>query len=285
MDLSKSVPLIAPPPREMTQREPNTAKVAKQLTLENLTARPEAKPKPKVFSSPPAERGRPAPAPAPVLEPGQVNIAQAPPPALGNLPAIPSIAPPKPQIQTEEKPKLAFERPGSSMGTVAGTGRVEVPKPASVEERVRGMSHAAGAGGEAVGDVGVDFEGGLGQSSPQPGSTPRQASSLQLLSDPMGVDFKPYMIRVLTAVRRNWFAVIPESARFGRRGRVMIQFSINRAGGVPKLVIDTPSGTDAFDRAAVAGISASVPFPPLPPEFKGEQIRLQLAFFYNVPSR
>jgi TonB family protein len=90
---------------------------------------------------------------------------------------------------------------------------------------------------------------------------------------------------VLTAVRRNWMAVIPESGRMGRRGLVQLQFSIDRQGRVPKLVIATPSGTEAFDRAAVAGVSASNPFPPLPPDFKGEQIRLQLSFAYNVPTR
>ena len=36
------------------------------------------------------------------------------------------------------------------------------------------------------------------------------------------------------------------------------------------------------DRAAVAGISASVPFPPLPAEFKGSEVRLQFAFVYNM---
>jgi outer membrane biosynthesis protein TonB len=41
----------------------------------------------------------------------------------------------------------------------------------------------------------------------------------------------------------------------------------------------------ALDRAAVAGISASNPFPPLPAEFRGEQIRLQFTFLYNVPAR
>jgi outer membrane biosynthesis protein TonB len=46
-----------------------------------------------------------------------------------------------------------------------------------------------------------------------------------------------------------------------------------------------PSGTEALDRAAVAGVSASNPFPPLPGEFKGDQIRVQLVFFYNVASR
>ena len=39
----------------------------------------------------------------------------------------------------------------------------------------------------------------------------------------------------------------------------------------------------AFDQAAVASVSASNPFPPLPSEYKGSEIRLQLAFSYNVP--
>ena len=87
----------------------------------------------------------------------------------------------------------------------------------------------------------------------------------------MGIDFRPYLTRILASVRRNWFAVIPESAKLGRGGRVQIQFAINRDGRVPKLVIASPSGAEALDRAAVAGISASNPFPPLPPEFRGER--------------
>jgi TonB family protein len=115
---------------------------------------------------------------------------------------------------------------------------------------------------------------------PNPG---RAGSRLELLSDPQGVDFKPYLIQVLAAVRRNWFAVIPESVKLGQRGRVVIQFAISRAGSVPKLVISYPSGAEALDRAAVAGISASNPFPPLPAEFRGGEVRLQLSFVYNMP--
>jgi len=40
--------------------------------------------------------------------------------------------------------------------------------------------------------------------APSPGES---KSNLQLLSDPRGVDFKPYMIQVLMAVRRNWLAI------------------------------------------------------------------------------
>ncbi len=99
---------------------------------------------------------------------------------------------------------------------------------------------------------------------PTPGTV---GSSLELLSDPRGVDFKPYLIRPWPSVKRNWMAVIPESARLGRRGRVVIQFVISSDGSVPKLVIASASGADALDRAAVAGISATNPFPRCPTIF------------------
>jgi TonB family protein len=68
----------------------------------------------------------------------------------------------------------------------------------------------------------------------------------------------------------------------GRTGRVQLQFAIDRDGSVPKLVIAMESGTEALDRAAVAGVSASTPFPPLPSGFQGNQVRLQLTFSYNI---
>jgi TonB family protein len=101
----------------------------------------------------------------------------------------------------------------------------------------------------------------------------------------MGVDFRPYLMQVLAAVRRNWMAVMPESVKMGLRGRVSIQFAIGRGGAVLKLVYAEQSGTRSLDEAAVAGISASNPFPPLPLEFKGERIVVQLNFAYNMPRR
>jgi TonB family protein len=86
-------------------------------------------------------------------------------------------------------------------------------------------------------------------------------------------------------VRRNWFAVMPESANLGRRGRVAVQFAVAKNGTVTKVVFGTQSGADALDRAAVASISMSNPFPPLPNEFRGNVIRLQFTFMYNSASR
>jgi TonB family protein len=217
---------------------------------------------------------------APSIDTGQLRAAAPPPQGLGS-----PIAPPPPQIAAEEKPKLTFENPGTQTGVAGqvGLGRVPVPR-ASVDDALKQVVRGQGSRGLVVGD-----EDSAMAASPSARVVPipgKMGSSVELLSDPMGVDFWPYLIKVLSSVRRNWFAVIPESARLGQRGgRVIIQFAIDRNGSVPKLVIANSSGTDALDRAAVAGISASNPFPPLPPEFRGGQIRLQFAFRYNVGAR
>ncbi|MCC6586477.1 MAG: TonB C-terminal domain-containing protein [Bryobacterales bacterium] len=297
-------PLIAPPV-EMTQKAPNKGKPATELNLQGLLSRPSvATPPPtqpgmtrpaapKQFSAPVSAAPAPAapkPIEAPKLEEKPRDVADV---QAKNLPGLGVQVPPPPvqppRIQAEEqKPKLAFERPGANSGSpnaqgVGASGKIPLPQPSTVEAATRQVARAGGAG-LTVGDIG-EGTGGLGESLNLPNAPLKNGSALELLSDPMGVDFRPYLIRILSSVRRNWLAVIPESARLGRRGKVLIQFAINRDGSVPKLVIATPSGTESFDRAAVAGISASNPFPPLPDEFRGPQVRLQFTFLYNTPKR
>jgi TonB family protein len=117
---------------------------------------------------------------------------------------------------------------------------------------------------------------GAGQGLPgSPGELP------QLLSDPMGVDFRPYLTQILTIVRRNWFAVMPESVKLGQSGKVAVQFAVARTGTVTKVVYAAQSGNRALDQAAVAAISMSNPFPALPVDYKGDRIVLQFNFAYN----
>jgi TonB family protein len=96
------------------------------------------------------------------------------------------------------------------------------------------------------------------------------------------VDFGPYLARIVYIVRRNWYAVIPESARLGEKGRVSVVFEILKDGSVPQLRLVASSGSDPLDRAALAGIRASIPFPPLPEEFTGNHLVLQFIFLYNL---
>jgi TonB family protein len=99
----------------------------------------------------------------------------------------------------------------------------------------------------------------------------------------MGVDFNPYLSRVLQNVRQNWYTLIPEVARapIMKKGKVSIEFAIMKDGTVQGLRYVSSSGDVALDRAAYGGITGSNPFPPLPTEFKGQYLALRFHFFYN----
>lgn len=275
-DFHQVTPLVAPPLTQLTQKAPNRGQVAKEVNVEDLLPRPATVERPaplpgaRAFRPPtPVKPGLPQPEAPRIAEPPKIeasnNLPRGPLPAAG----VPN-APPPPQIQPKETPKLAFETPGQNSVSSEKTQPKLTPPKVDLEAAI----HNPARGGE------LDLPPTLPGSMPTPASP--EGLTPELLSDPLGVDFKPYLARILALVRQNWFAVIPESARLGNHGVVMLQFIIDRDGQVPKLVIATPSGSEALDRAAVAGISASVPFPPLPQEYKGQQIRLQFAFKYNV---
>jgi len=247
------MPLIAPLTK-LTQKAPNKGKLNKEFTT------PEIQPRARIQipPAPPAPRFQPAPAPAPkpatpLPEPPKIEADAAP---KIDLPPIAG-----PQIEPVEKPKLAFENP---LPRPAPKGALP---PVTVAQTLRdAMRNPSAAGG--------------GPAMNLPASPGVQPNTMQLLSDPMGVDFTAYLAQVRAAVLRYWKSVWPESARMGRTGRVSLQLSIDRAGMVPKLTISSSSGVDALDRAAVAAVSGSIPFAPLPREFKGRVIEFQLTFDY-----
>jgi TonB family protein len=255
--------LIFPRSLDLTQKAPNQGKVAKELDVRSaVQAQPAQAPHVRQFSAPPpGQSGEPAQLLTPQIEAPQIQTG----PLAAQIPTVgtgagimnPLPAPPRPIPAAPPKTPPA-------------------PKPQDV---VRAALPPGGRG-PTVGDLSED--------SPRvPGVTPspcNDCSALQLLSDPKNVDFKPYLLQVLAMVKKNWMAVIPDSARLGRKGIVVLKFSIDRHGAVPSLEFTSPSGND-FQNAAVAGISASVPFPPLPTEYPGDQIRLQMAFAYNMAPR
>src|SRR5262249_40009398 len=93
----------------------------------------------------------------------------------------------------------------------------------------------------------------------------------KILSDTKGYDFGPYMNQVVNRVRYNWYSLIPEIARLGKKGRVVIIFTILQNGTIDNPHIVANSGTDPLDRAAYGSIIASNPFAKLPPGFDGDQ--------------
>ena len=278
---------IYEPLTPLTQKAPNTAKASKEFSVEEKGSRvrPAAPPTPPAPA--PARAAAPPPAPPSVKK---AAIPQPPPPkpvqnaqplpeppkvdAAANapkveLPQLGTIPPPK--IQAQEQPKLALQNlsPAAPPVVPPEQRRIQLP-----DTSVDGAIQRSIAGGPSRPPV------------PPPGTENSQSLQLpQLLTDAQGVDFTSYLRQILQTVRRNWQSVIPESVRLGRRGKVSIVLSIGRNGQIEKLVFNEQSGTDSLDKAAVAGVSMSQPFPPLPPDFKGQKIVVQFNFAYNAPKQ
>lgn len=142
----------------------------------------------------------------------------------------------------------------------------------AIEQAARAAAANRGGYGGAAGDYGMST-----------GGSGKIKSDIDILSDTMGVDFGPYLQRVLHDVRLNWYNLIPEAARppLLKKGKVSIDFAITKQGGVAGLRIISESGDVSLDRAALGGIKASDPFPPLPSEFGGNYLALRFHFFYN----
>src|SRR5271155_5189704 len=133
---------------------------------------------------------------------------------------------------------------------------------------------AIGGGGQIPSNSGIPGGGGQGAAF----------GNMEMLTPTEGVDFNDYLHRVYITVKRNWFAVMPESVRLGDKGVVSLQFRIMRNGNVPdgEPVRVLASGKEPLDRAAISSIRTSNPFEPLPPAFSGPFIELRFTYYYNL---
>jgi len=166
-------------------------------------------------------------------------------------------------------------------------GALQLPKRETIDEALHEALKAPNSGG---GRSGAITGPGPRQSGTPGGGPPGQGSGsfgngYEILTPTEGVDFSDYMHRMLENVRRNWYAVMPQSAMLGERGRVLLRFKIMANGSVPN---DDParemgSGKEPLDRAAVSAIRSSNPFEPLPSAFHGPYIEIRIMFLYNLP--
>jgi TonB family protein len=129
--------------------------------------------------------------------------------------------------------------------------------------------------------------GGPGQAGEfgSPGRSGAKAlDQAEILTDTMGVDFGPYLTRIVQIVKQNWYNLMPPSVYppILKQGKLSIEFVILKDGKTTGMVVHTSSGDVALDRAAWASITASTPFPPLPKEFPGQILGLRFYYFYNL---
>jgi TonB family protein len=106
--------------------------------------------------------------------------------------------------------------------------------------------------------------------------------------DPMaGISpgMEPYMENAIKAVREKWYKAMPREARHAEKGRVIIQWKIQRDGTVREedIVMTSVFASDSLVEAALSAIRKVAPFPPLPPTFHEQFAEVRFIFLYNLP--
>ncbi len=256
--------LELPPDEQKITKRPDTNNISdKDRTATSRAPQLDRRELKRILDS--ARPGRPGAGspPAPAQQPAPEAAQNAPAP---QEQASPPPPPQDQQVARLQTPPVGRPRPTFSTGAMSPGSAIEQAARAAITSRGGGYQ---GQGGDY----------GLGQGTP-----PAEAiGPLDVLSDTMGVDFGPYLARVLHDVRENWYRIIPESARapLMKKGKVSIEFAILKNGKVAGLRYVGSSGDVALDRAAYGGITASEPFPPLPSEFGGDYLALRFHFYYK----
>lgn len=233
-------------------------------TLEHLrSTEPKIAPPPRSAPTPPLktenspEPTRSVPAePAPRLQPS---------PATPNLPAAPT---PQPQPIPRTPPPVVAEAPHPQTTRPSFN-----TAPQSAGESIQNAIRNATPGGSAPGGITNRGRGGsdLGM------------GPAEILSDTQGVNFNPYLQRILREIYDQWIPLIPEEARppLSKSGITMIRFTILPDGTIGAMHLDGSTHDDALNHAAWGSITGVNQFPPLPSQFHGPNLELRIHYLVN----
>jgi TonB family protein len=250
-----------PPPTNIISDQNHVAQTAHptqdQKTIEELQAmRRAGKPSP-----PPQPQQQARQQQAPPQPQQRQRAAQSAAPRQQTPPPLPSAPSATAQARQQARPSPRQQEQANSQPNL------------SVGEMIRQAERNAA---RSNGENGENGEGA-------PVAHPGMQAGVEVLSDTMGVDFGPYLHKVVQATQSTWDELIPESARppLLKKGKVAIQFIITPDGSIKQMQLVLPSGDVSLDRAAWGGIVGAGPFPPLPKKFKGPYLALRFYFLYN----
>lgn len=251
LEMQKATPKLPHKPTNVISDKDQTQQTAKptldKKTLEELEAMRKA--------GAPAQTA-PAPAPAPqAQQPAPQQAQQQPPPA-----PLPQHAPQ--QQAMVDAPKAAPTRP--NFGRQSQSAGDAIRQAAEQAARNRGDGGDYGANAPVA-------HGGLN-------------TGVEVLSDTQGVDFGPYLRRILGDIYRTWLPLIPEEARppLNKQGETQVRFTILPDGRIGAMNLDGSTHDQAIDRAAWGSIVGVGQFPPLPSSFHGPNLELRISFLVNM---
>lgn len=244
-----NMPQLHAPPPSVPRAQPKLD----NRTLEHLRSMEPPPPKP----SAPAETPKVAP---PTPAPAITNNA---PPA--PAPALPLPNAPQPTPKTA--PPVVAEAP--------------TPQP-SAKPNFNTNNSAGGSINDAVRNAARDHSGG-GYGARSGNGGPLNFGNVDVLSDMQGVDFNPYLRRIIADIYRNWLPLIPEEAKppLSKQGETLVRFMILPDGRIGGMWLDGSTHDDAINRSAWGSITSEGQFPPLPSQFHGPNLELRIHYYVN----
>jgi TonB family protein len=194
-----------------------------------------------------------------------------PPSAMQPTPPVPAPALPLPAAPT---PRAATPVPETPLPQAPSKPTFNAPGSANKEmqQAMQGSEHAGSSGASA----GVSSGGGR---SAALGAGP------EILSDTQGVNFEPYLQRIMREIYEQWLPLIPEEAQppLRKQGMTVVRFTINPDGTIAAMHLDGSTHDDALNRAAWGSITGVGQFPPLPKQFHGPNLELRIHYLVNEP--
>ena len=135
--------------------------------------------------------------------------------------------------------------------------------------RDAGKAIAGGAGGDGIDLARVGGEQGFAEQGP-------------LSFETQWYDWGDYAQSMVSKIRVNWYANMPQIIRTGMKGVVTIRFTIHRDGRISDITILNSSKVPPYDAAARKAIELSSPLKPLPADFPNPTERVTCMFYYNM---
>jgi periplasmic protein TonB len=176
----------------------------------------------------------------------------------------PSAPAEQPQAQAASDP-LIYREP---LKAAAASG------PVDWRSAIRDVRKVASLGG---GGDGLDLE------TPGGGGEKGFADQGPLSFESQWYDWGEYAQSMVSRIRVNWYANMPQIIRSGLQGVVTIRFTIHRNGQITDVTILKSSGVPPYDFAAKKAIELSSPLNALPKDFPRPSERVTAMFYYNTP--
>lgn len=98
--------------------------------------------------------------------------------------------------------------------------------------------------------------------------------------DGLNTRFSWYLDLVVSRISAVWQEPYLDS-RFGKTYTVTVYFIIHRNGSLSDVRVEETSGVDMLDLSAVRSIREAAPLPPLPQDFRGDQLGVHFWFEYK----